>query len=192
MVPGGCVGKLAPLGQRVRLRFNHGSVLELCVDDHALIAVAFKFIEALPVLREIRGGEDESVDDIRRLTVAGRDNRRIAQLGAPSLIDESPLHGSRFPGAGDIRENVFIRSARGEGAVYEQSIDHIGAVLSEAWTIATGKPRLPRRLASKRPQSMAKPGPDRLERFDRHVLDHRRDACVVPMPEHYVLTRDRM
>jgi hypothetical protein len=86
---------------------------------------------------------------------------------------------------------VPIRSAGGQGAVYEQSIDHMGSALSEARTIATGKLGLPRTLTSKRPESMTKPSTDRLERFDRRVLDHRTEDCAVTVPEHYVLAPDR-
>jgi hypothetical protein len=98
-----------------------GAVFPMNPGEDALIALAFKFVETIPVLREFRGGEEKARDGSGLLTEI---DTRIALGGSPAVRIEIAGRAGSLPGSGDLSQHVLVLSAGGERAVNEESINH--------------------------------------------------------------------
>lgn len=92
--------------QSIDQTFYHLTIFQIYFNRNTLIFIAFKYIQLIPIFREILGYEYITGNSLSRITEL---NTRTAQLSTPTTLLQMPTNITGFPAS----PNPFITWALG-------------------------------------------------------------------------------
>src|SRR5690606_2280847 len=102
--------------QSIDQTFYHLTIFQIYFNRNTLIFIAFKYIQLIPIFREILGYEYITGNSLSRITEL---NTRTAQLSTPTALLQMPTNITGFPASPNPFHHMGIGLLRTKRAVYE-------------------------------------------------------------------------